>query len=118
MSILTKRLGFVTLAGAILGCGSSYGSTAPPPPPPTNTIEATDAIAFMPATLTVAAGTTVTFSFGSIAHNVFFAAQAGAPADISGNNADVSVSRVFAVAGTYAYSCHIHPSMHGSVVVQ
>ena len=73
---------------------------------------------FTPATLTVGAGTTVTFSFGSIAHNVFFAAQAGAPADISGSNADVSVSRVFATTGSYSYSCHIHPSMHGTVVVQ
>src|SRR2546425_7559209 len=36
MFTLKTRLGFVTLVGALLGCGSGYGSTAPvaPPPPP------------------------------------------------------------------------------------
>jgi len=119
---LKTRLGFVTLAGALLGCGSGYGSTAPvpppPPPPPGHTVSATDAIVFTPTTLTVAAGQAVTFTFGSIAHNVFFTAQAGAPADIGGDNTNVSVDRVFAAQGSYAYTCHIHPSMHGTVVVQ
>ncbi len=120
MFTLKTRLAFVTLAGALLGCGGGYGSTAPPPPPPppAHTVAATDAIVFTPATLTVATGETVTFTFGSIAHNVFFAAQGGAPADISGNNANVSVARAFAAPGNYAYTCHIHPSMHGTVVVQ
>jgi len=114
----TTQLAFVSLAGALLGCGGGYGSTAPPPPPPANTIAATNAIVFTPATLRVSAGQTVTFSFGSVGHNVFFATQAGAPADISGVNASVSIDRQFTVAGTYNYTCHIHPSMHGSVVVQ
>ena len=116
-----KTLAVVTLVGALLACGSGYGSTAPPPPPPpppANTVDATDALTFAPATLTVAAGTAVTFAFGSIAHNVFFAGQAGAPADIAGNNANVSVERAFTAPGNYAYTCHIHPSMHGTVVVQ
>jgi plastocyanin len=73
---------------------------------------------FTPATLQVSAGQAVTFSFGSVAHNVFFAAQAGAPANIPGNNASVSVDRVFATQGTYTYACQIHPQMHGTVVVQ
>ena len=125
MFTLKTRLGFVTLAGALLGCGSGYGSTAPytppappPAPPPAHTVSATDAIVFTPATLTVAAGETVTFTFGSVAHNVFFTAQNGAPADIGGSNANVSIDRVFAAQGSYAFTCHIHPSMHGTVVVQ
>jgi plastocyanin len=66
----------------------------------------------------VNAGETVTFAFGSLAHNVFFTVQAGAPADIPGNNSNVSIDRAFATAGTFTYTCHIHPSMHGTVVVQ
>jgi len=111
------RFTFVTLVAVLVGCGGGYGSTAAPPPP-ANTVAATDAITFTPATLRVSAGDIVRFTFGSVPHNVFFAAQAGAPADIAGNNANVSVERQFAVAGTYTYACHIHPSMHGTVDVQ
>src|SRR5258706_16478877 len=79
------RFTFVTLAVVLTGCGSGYGSTAAPPPP-ANTVAATNAITFTPATLRVSAGDIVRFTFGSVAHNVFFAAQAGAPGRISGNN--------------------------------
>lgn len=98
------------------GGGGGYGATTSPPPPK-NTVLATPSLSFGPASLTVNAGETVTFSFGAVAHNVFFDQQAGAPGDIEGINANVSVDRVFATPGTYHYSCHIHPSMHGTVVV-
>ena len=114
------HLAVVPLVGILLGCSSGYGSMAgpPPPPPPANTVAATDGLTFTPATLQVSAGDIVRFTFGSVAHNVFFAAQAGVPADIGGNNANVAVERTFAVAGTYTYTCHIHPQMHGTVEVQ
>lgn len=117
------RLAFVTLAGALLGCGSSYGSTAPsppapPPPPPANTVEATPTELFTPGNLNVSVGQVVTFAFGALAHNVFFAAQAGAPADIPGTNANTSIARQFNTQGTFNYTCHIHPQMHGTIVVQ
>ncbi|SRR6266540_1467306 len=117
MSTLKTRFTVVTLAGILVGCGSGYGSTAGPPTP-ANTVAATDALTFTPGTLRVSAGDIVRFTFGSVAHNVFFAAQTGAPADIGGNNANVGVERTFAVAGTYTYTCHIHPEMHGTVEVQ
>lgn len=119
MLTLKTRLGLLTLVGALLGCGSTYGGGGGVVAPPAgNTIAATDAIVFMPATLTVNAGQTVTYSFGSVPHNVFFDAQTGAPADITGNNSNVSIDRQFTRAGSYSFSCHIHPSMHGTVVVQ
>jgi plastocyanin len=103
----------VAVLGAY-GCGGDSTS----PTPAANTVNATPSLTFTPATLQVATGATVTFSFGSVAHNVFFTPQAGVPADIPGNNANTSVTRVFATAGSYQYTCHIHPQMQGTIVVQ
>ena len=41
----------------------------------------------------------------------------GAPDAIPGTNANTSVPRTFATAGTFEYDCHIHPGMKGTVVV-
>jgi plastocyanin len=99
--------------------GGGYGGiSSPPPPTDPRTITATSSLTFGPASLTVNEGETVTFAFQSVAHNVFFDAQTGAPANIDGSNTNVSVTRVFATPGTYHYTCHIHPFMQGTVVVQ
>src|SRR2546427_12520350 len=101
--------GLIAMAG---GGGNGYSTPAPPPPPPAgNTVAATASLTFTPSTLEVNAGDNVTFAFGSVPHNVFFRQQAGAPADIAGNNANGSIERTFATAGTYEDTLHIHPSM-------
>jgi len=113
------RLVLATLTGALLAMacgGDGYGTTAPPPPP--KTVAATPSLTFTPNTIDVTVGETLTFAFGSVPHNVFFTPQAGAPTDIAGTNTNVSITRTFASAGTYAYTCHIHPSMQGTVVVR
>jgi plastocyanin len=111
----------LTFLALLSACGGSAPSTvtAPPPGPPpmTATVNATPAIAFNPTPVNIAQGGTVTFAFGSVAHNVYFDAAAGAPADIPGNNASANVSRTFMSAGTYVYNCHIHPGMSGTIVV-
>jgi plastocyanin len=64
----------------------------------------------------VTKGTTVTFTFQSVEHNVVFAAATGAPANI-GNTSNGAVARDFATAGTFGFDCTIHSGMHGSVTV-
>jgi plastocyanin len=117
--VLNSALAFAALMLAACGGGSSgYNNVTAPPPGDGHTVAATASLAFAPASLQIHAGEAVTFSFGSVGHNVFFEPAAGVPADIGGTNANVTASRTFATAGTYRYTCHIHPAMHGEVVVQ
>jgi len=70
---------------------------------------------FMPATVDVSAGGTVTWAFGSIHHDVTFT-TAGAPADVP-ELQDGSASRTFPNNGTFGYRCSFHASMTGVVRV-
>ena len=81
-------------------------------------MNATPALAFTPSEIHLVQGGAVTFAFGSVGHNVFFDDDpAGAPANIPGVSRDSTVIRTFTTPGTYAYNCHIHPGMRGTVVV-
>jgi plastocyanin len=111
----------VLAAVAACSCSGGYGTDTTQTRPPVDdgkTVNATPSEVFTPATLTVKAGDAVTFAFGGVAHNVFFDAAAGAPADIPNATENASVQRTFPTAGSYSYTCHIHPSMHGTVLVQ
>ncbi len=72
--------------------------------------------AFQPSTLTVNTGTTVKFvNNDSVTHDVV----ANDNSFNSGRiNPGASFSEVFTKAGTYQYHCSIHPSMHGTIIVQ
>ena len=111
-----RYAGLILAAATLAACGGSGGSSTGPRD--LRTIDATPSLTFGPSTLTVNVGDEVTFAFGSVAHNVFFDAGSGTPADITGNNANVSVRRTFTTAGSFHYTCHIHPGMAGTVVVQ
>lgn len=70
---------------------------------------------FNPTPDSVAAGTAVTYAFGSVTHNVHFDAVANAPDSIPAS-ANTNIARTFTTAGTYTYHCLIH-SISGVVVV-
>ncbi|MFA5107700.1 MAG: cupredoxin family copper-binding protein [Patescibacteria group bacterium] len=70
--------------------------------------------AFSPATLTVTAGTAVTWvNNDSVTHTVTASAF---------NSGDLAPGQTytftFSTPGTYAYSCSIHPTMTGTIIVQ
>ena len=72
---------------------------------------------FNPSPDTVAAGSTVTWMFGTVTHTVHFAAgQAGAPDSIPATNS-ASVGRMFTTPGTYVYHCTIH-NFNATLVVK
>jgi plastocyanin len=72
---------------------------------------------FTPNKVAVASGGSVTWTFGATIHNVTFAPQAGAPANIS-DTYSISVTRTFNQVGSFNYSCTIHAGMSGQVVVR
>ena len=121
MTRITHALAMLVILAAV-ACDNSYGGnggvSSPPPPVNGHTIAATPSLTFGPDSLIANVGDTVTFAFGSVPHNVFFDVTTGAPADIGGANANISIQRAFATPGTFTYTCHIHPFMRGKVVVR
>ena len=75
-----------------------------------------DNFSFGPATLTVAVGTTVTWTNrDDIPHTIVSTDKVFKSKVL---DTDEKFSFTFAKAGTYPYFCSIHPKMTGSVVVQ
>jgi len=71
--------------------------------------------AFKPGKLTVAKGTRVTFSNSDgVPHTATRAGSFDTGRISPGSAKSVRLSR----AGTFAYHCSIHPSMHGKIVVR
>ena len=102
---------------AACGGGATESATTVSVPQTSGTVDATPNITFNPSPLNIVAGGTATFAFGSVGHNVYFDATPGAPADIPGVNVNTNVTRTFPTAGTYVYTCRIHPGMTGRIVV-
>ena len=76
-----------------------------------------DNFSFSPATLTVKAGTTVTWTNrDDIPHGI--ASSNNAFKRSAALDTDNSFSFTFTTAGTYQYFCYIHPHMVGSIVVE
>jgi plastocyanin len=114
----------VILAGSLLlSCSkggsttSGYGNTTNNNPNTTNTSGNTVLIAgmsFSPGSLTVKAGTTVTWTNND---NTLHTVTADDASFSSGDmNKGSTFSHTFSTAGTYAYHCNYHAAMKASVV--
>jgi plastocyanin len=129
ISMLRKNLVAALAAGVVLaGCSASRPtagtSTSMPmasmsvtaPAAPVNGDQVNiDNFAFVPATLTVRAGSTVTWTnHDEEPHTV---AASDGSFHSPGMGTGGTFSHTFATAGTFDYVCSIHPMMHGTVVV-
>ena len=74
-----------------------------------------DNFAFAPATLTVSAGSTVTWTNHDEEPHTVAASDGSFHSPGMGTGA--TFSHTFSTAGTFDYVCSIHPMMHGTVVV-
>ncbi len=124
-SILRRRLlavlGVISLiaAASLLACSGGYGA-----PNPTTTSSAPASgnsvtlanFAFSPATITVKAGTTVTWTNkDGTTHTITSDTGAFDSGSVAANG---KYSYTFSTVGTYACHCSIHPYMKGTVIVQ
>ena len=126
--------GLLASAAALAACGGSGSATAAPAASAAPSAAASDAapseapaagggdavtianFAFGPASLPVAAGSTVTWTNNdSAAHTV--TADDGS-FDSSNIAAGATFSQTFDTAGTFAYHCNIHPNMKATIEVQ
>jgi plastocyanin len=88
--------------------------TAPAAPANGNQVNIDD-FAFVPATLTVSAGSTVTWTNRDEEPHTVAASDGSFHSPGMGTGA--TFSHTFLTAGTFDYVCSIHPMMHGTVVV-
>ncbi|MGH8972647.1 MAG: cupredoxin domain-containing protein [Acidimicrobiia bacterium] len=98
-------------AGAGGGCHREVGSVVTPRP---GTEVQLAGNCFSPGVLEVAPGATVRFSNRDDIAHVVLGTGWGSGQEIAPG---LSVEHRFERAGTYAYSCYLHPSMNGAVVV-
>ncbi len=115
MRVLSIAL-IVVLAGFVTACGSSTKTS--------NSASGGNSVAiknfaFQPQTLTVKAGTTVTWTNqDSTPHTVQFSDKSiPTSANLSAGGGQSTYSHTFAAAGTYPYICGIHNYMTGTVKV-
>ena len=99
----------------LLAQSTNVAATTQQPAPAAGDVKV-DNFSFGPATLTVAAGTTVTWTNrDDIPHTVVSTDSVFKSKVL---DTDEQYSYTFAKSGTFPYFCSIHPKMTGKVVVQ
>jgi len=114
-SVCIVGLFAMVMVATLLLSAASPGSPAKAPQAASAEVKV-DNFSFGPATLTVAVGTTVSWTNrDDIPHTVVSTDKVFKSKVL---DTDEKFSFTFAKAGTYPYFCSIHPKMTGSVVVQ
>ena len=111
------QLSIALLALVIFASGCvNYGTNQPPGnPPASGNSVSIQGFAFNPATLTIKAGTTVTWTNeDSASHTITSAGFFDSGTVATGQ----TFSKTFDQPGTYNYACSIHPSMKGKIIVE
>ncbi len=106
------------LALGMSACGSG-GAGASVTPVETSTVDLPPSYRFEPAAISVAAGTTVTWTNSdNFTHSVKFL-DGGLPTEPMLMPPGASTTFTFATPGTYNYLCHLHAqNMKGTVIVK
>ncbi|HVE46535.1 MAG TPA: plastocyanin/azurin family copper-binding protein [Acidimicrobiales bacterium] len=112
---MMARLAALAIVVSIGACGGDSDDEAEPGEQPGPRTVVLRDIAFKPRTLSVKAGDTVTWKFD----------DKGIPHDVVANDQSFKSDRkdsgtfehTFATAGTFEYSCTVHPGMNGTVKV-
>jgi plastocyanin len=106
----------VVIAIVLLVAGSSSIPANAEQPPAASAEVKIDNFSFGPATLTVAVGTTLTWTNRDDIPHTVVSTDGVFKSKVL--DTDEKFSYTFAKAGTYPYFCSIHPKMTGKVVVQ
>ena len=106
-----------TVLGAVVGSVLAAGVLFAQADGATTTVVSIDNFSFAPQTLTVKAGTTVTWTNrDDIPHGI--ASSNNAFPKGKAMDTDDSYTFTFTTPGTYQYFCYLHPHMVGSIVVE
>lgn len=128
MTLLKHLIAVLATALMLAGCSASRPTadgrasmpmqstsvTAPQPPANGDRVNI-DGFAFVPLTLTVKAGTTVTWTNRDEEPHTVAASDGSFHSPGMGTGA--TFTHTFTAAGTFDYVCSIHPMMRGTVVV-
>jgi plastocyanin len=106
----------IVVAAALMLVGQNRIEAGVPQAKPQNAEVKIDNFSFTPASITVAAGTTITWTNRDDIPHTVVADDKAFKSKVM--DTDEKFSYTFGKAGTYPYFCSVHPKMTGKVIVQ